>query len=146
MPPLLGAGPADASLAAAVLAALSLCLGHELDWNYQRRHAEANLEFHEFSASPGLMFSFEHPVYSNGYFLGFDGWDDMNKKYSMANVSFIVRVEFARDGTYKENRLKRHFKRFWLPGAIWVERNVRFNLIYRRVKVECFSQRQICFA
>ena len=106
-------------------------LGHELDWNYQRRHAEANLEFHEFSASPGVMFSFEHPVYSNGYFLGFDGWDDMNKKYSMANVSFIVRVEFARDGTYKENRLKRHFKRFWLPGAIWVERNVRFNLIYR---------------
>ena len=78
-----------------------------------------------------LVFSFEHPVYSNGYFLGFDGWDDMNKKYSMGNVSYIVRVEFARDGTYKENRLKRHFKRFWLPGAIWVERNVRFHHIYR---------------
>ena len=78
-----------------------------------------------------MIFSFEHPVYSNGYFLGFDGWDDMNKKYSMGNVSYIVRVEFARDGTYKENRLKRHFKRFWLPGAIWVERNVRFHHIYR---------------
>ena len=52
-------GSVDAALAAAVLAVLSLSLGgggHELDWNYQRRHAEANLEFHEFSATPGIMF------------------------------------------------------------------------------------------
>ena len=55
----------------------------------------------------------------------------MNKKYSMGNVSYVVRVEFARDGTYKENRLRRHFKRFWLPGAIWVERDVRHHHIYR---------------
>ena len=50
--------PVEAALAAAVLVILSLSLGggHELDWNYQRRHAEANLEFHEFSATPGIMF------------------------------------------------------------------------------------------
>jgi hypothetical protein len=28
----------------------------------------------------------------------------MNKKYSSSNLTIIVRVEFARDGKYKENR------------------------------------------
>ena len=61
MPPPNASGSVDAVLAAAVLAVLSLLSlsgGHELDWNYQRRHAEANLEFHEFSATPGIMFRF----------------------------------------------------------------------------------------
>ena len=60
MPPPNASGSVDAVLAAAALAVLSLSLsgGHELDWNYQRRHAEANLEFHEFSATPGIMFRF----------------------------------------------------------------------------------------
>ena len=53
--------PPPNSLAAAILVLLGLSslrggLGHEFDWNYQRRHAEANLEFHKFSATPGIMF------------------------------------------------------------------------------------------
>lgn len=84
----------------------------------------------EFSKAPGVMMSFENPIYSNGYFLGFDAWDNINKRYGMTNITYIVRIEFKRQG-FKENKIKRHFKRFWLPGANWVERNIRSNHIYR---------------
>eukprot|EP00094_Tigriopus_californicus_P000990 TCALIF_00958-PA protein Name:"Protein of unknown function" AED:0.30 eAED:0.30 QI:77/1/0/1/1/0.5/2/0/489 len=89
------------------------------------------------------MMSFENPIYSNGYFLGFDAWDNINKRYGMTNITYIVRIEFQRQG-FKENKIKRHFKRFWLPGANWVERNIRSNHIYRsnitQIKVRNQSQ------
>ena len=44
-------------------------------------------------------------------------------------MTFIVRVEFDRAGL-RENRLRRHFKRFFLPGALFVERAVRANVIH----------------
>ena len=52
------------------------------------------------------MVSFEHPIYSNGYYLGFDGWENLNKKYGKSNITAIVRVEFSRVG-FRENRVKK---------------------------------------
>ncbi|QQP39487.1 Uncharacterized protein FKW44_020381 [Caligus rogercresseyi] len=72
----------------------------------------------------GLMLSFEAPVYTNGYFIGFDGWESENEAYGASNVTWIVRVEFGRSG-FKENKLRRHHRRYWLPGVKWVERNER---------------------
>ena len=62
---------------------------------------------------------------------GFNNWDMFNDKFRALNVSYIVRIEFSRRG-YKENRVKRHFKRYWLPGALWVERVVRNQNIKSR--------------
>ena len=60
----------------------------------------------------GVMLSFEKPIYLNGYFLGFEGWDSLNQQFGSSNISFIVRVEFELS-TFKENRIKRRFKLFW---------------------------------
>lgn len=92
-----------------------------------------------FAREPGVMVSFENPIYTNGYFLGFDAWENVNKGYGAANVTYVVRIEFKRDG-YRDNRVKRHYKRFWLPGAIHVERVphsrhvVRANLTEAKVR------------
>ena len=59
----------------------------------------------EFSGKYGVMVSFEKPVYLNGYFLGFEGWDSINQQFGAENVTFIVRVEFELAG-FKENRIK----------------------------------------
>lgn len=82
-----------------------------------------------FSKQHGIMVSFEHPVYSNGKFVGFNGWKMINDKFRHENITFIVRVEFANTG-FKKNRIRRHFRRFWLPGAIFVERNARDQNVY----------------
>ena len=76
------------------------------------------------------MVSFERPVYSNGLFVGFDQWKDINEKYGSSNVTYIVRIEFSRTAMLKERKIKKHFRRFWLPGVIWAERNVRHNNVY----------------
>ena len=65
------------------------------------------------------------------FFIGFDGWNMTNDKFRSSNVTFIVRVELS-NKKFKENRIRRHFKRFWLPGAVWVERSVRDQNIYNR--------------
>ena len=62
------------------------------------------------SQSPGVVTSFEHPVYSGGYFIGYRGWDKVNRKYGATNVTFLVRVEFDR-WTYKHNRLHKTFQK-----------------------------------
>ena len=62
---------------------------------------------------------------------GFDGWNMTNDKFRSSNVTYIVRVELS-NKKFKENRIRRHFKRFWLPGAVWVERSVRDQNIYNR--------------
>ena len=53
----------------------------------------------------------------------------MNRRFGTSNVTYVVRVEFERQG-YKDNRIRRHFKRFWLPGAMWVERSVRSHMVH----------------
>ena len=68
-------------------------------------------------------------------FLGFDDWKNINKKYGSSNVTYIVRIEFQRLN-FRENRVKRHFKRFWLPGAIWVERTTQSSHMYRYAVIE----------
>ena len=84
-----------------------------------------------FASKPGVVVSFESPIYINGRFNGFDGWNMTNDKFRATNISYIVRVEFAHSG-FRENRIRRHFKRFWLPGARWVERTTRDQNIYNR--------------
>lgn len=89
-----------------------------------------------FSKHHGVMVSFEHPIYSktSGRFLGFDGWNMTLDRFRASNISYIVRVEFKNIG-FKENRIKRHFKRFWLPGAQWVERTTRDqNIVNKKVE------------
>jgi hypothetical protein len=73
-----------------------------------------------FAAKPGVMLSFEHPVYSNGYFLGFEGWENAHKRFGATNVTFVVRVSFRGMG-FREQRLRKRYLRFWLPGAFHVE-------------------------
>ena len=82
-------------------------------------------------------YSFDKPIMINNKFIGFEGWNMVNDKFRSLNVSYIVRIEFRRHG-FKENRLKRHFKRYWLPGALWVERSVRKqNILARYVNMKC---------
>ena len=89
-------------------------------------------EMRTFSQKPGVMVSFERPIYEEEHgFLGFDGWNMTNDMFGMSNVSFIVRAEFSKKG-FRENRIRRYFKRFWLPGALWVERIIRDQHIYSR--------------
>ncbi len=59
----------------------------------------------------------------------FQGWRNLNRRYGASNVTFIVRVEFDRVGL-KQNRIRRHFKRFFLPGALFVDRATREQHIY----------------
>ena len=86
---------------------IKFVFGHH---NWAIRHSENPMK--EFSGKYGVMVSFEKPVYLNGYFLGFEGWDSINQQFGAENVTFIVRVEFELAG-FKENRIKRRFKHFW---------------------------------
>ena len=54
-----------------------------------------------FSAKPGVMVNFESPIYIKGRFTGFDGWNMTNDKDRATNISYIVRVEFANQGSRK---------------------------------------------
>uniref|UniRef100_A0A0K2SZH6 Uncharacterized protein n=1 Tax=Lepeophtheirus salmonis TaxID=72036 RepID=A0A0K2SZH6_LEPSM len=78
----------------------------------------------------GIFISFEAPVYTNGYFIGFDGWDKENEAYGYENITWIVRVEFKRE-SYRENKMLRHHRRFWLPGVKWVELSERTLYTHR---------------
>ena len=60
-------------------------------------------------SQPGVVVSFEHPVYTNGYFLGFEGWDGLNGKFNMRNITYIVRLEFKRKGGFKGRVAKNCF-------------------------------------
>ena len=51
-----------------------------------------------FSSKPGVVVSFDSPIYINGRFTGFDGWNMTNDKFKATNISYIVRVEFAHSG------------------------------------------------
>ncbi|XP_023334151.1 uncharacterized protein LOC111705736 [Eurytemora carolleeae] len=75
----------------------------------------------EFSESPGLMVSFTQRIVSGEFFLGFHGWDRMNRKYGVSNITYIVRIEFDR-WTYRRNRLEKTYHRFWIPGTVWVNK------------------------
>ena len=77
-----------------------------------RKIEKQNLFPYLLSCQYGVMLSFEKPIYLNGYFLGFEGWDSLNQQFGSSNISFIVRVEFELS-TFKENRIKRRFKLFW---------------------------------
>ena len=68
-----------------------------------RRH---EIAMRPFSAKPGVMVNFESPIYINGRFTGFDGWNMTNDKFRAANISYIVRVEFANQGFIKCRLLK----------------------------------------
>lgn len=115
-----------------LLLALVLVLQDHLAWSHHDfwvvRRSKAI--FKTFSKKFGVMATFEQPVYSNGYFIGYNGWDELNEKYGYSNVTYVVRIEFD-PSTVKENKIRRHFKRFWLPGAFWVELSPRHKLIYR---------------
>jgi hypothetical protein len=63
-----------------------------------RRH---EIAMRPFSAKHGVMVNFESPIYINGRFTGFDGWNMTNDKFRAANISYIVRVEFANQGFIK---------------------------------------------
>ena len=63
-----------------------------------RRH---EIAMRPFSAKPGVMVNFESPIYIKGRFTGFDGWNMTNDKFRATNISYIVRVEFANQGSRK---------------------------------------------
>ena len=63
-----------------------------------RRH---EIAMRPFSAKPGVMVNFESPIYIKGRFSGFDGWNMTNDKFRATNISYIVRVEFANQGSRK---------------------------------------------
>ena len=96
--------------------------------NFTRLH-EANMSV--FSQKHGVIASFDHPIYKDGKFFGFHKWNMTNDKFWASNITYIVRVEFSNVG-FRENRIRRHFKRFWLPGSLWVERSIRDQNIYHR--------------
>ena len=93
-------------------------------WSFSRNKLQ------HFSQQHGVMVSFEQPVYTNGRFADFEGWKDTNEKYGSSNITYIIRIELARSATLREKRIQKHFRRFWLPGVIWSERNVRHNNMY----------------
>lgn len=111
-----------------LLVALMLALTAQAHQNWNKWRG-IHMISHDFANQSGVKVTFEHPVYSNGYFLGYDGWDKVNDKYGVSNVTYIVRLEFKRAGL-RDNRIKRHFKRYWLPGAVWVELSTRTQLIH----------------
>ena len=64
----------------------------------------------QFAASPGVMTSFENALVSGDHFIGYNGWEQLNRQYSVNNVTIIVRVEFDRF-SYKHKRLKKTYNR-----------------------------------
>ena len=90
----------------------------------------------DISSRFGVMVSFEKPVYMNGLFQGFDGWDAMNAHFGANNITYIVRVEFELP-SFKENRIKRRFRLFWS-----VAKKVDPGLY---IKVECMYK-MLCMA
>lgn len=78
--------------------------------NRSFRHAEHSMR--DISSRYGVMVSFEKPVYMNGMFQGFEGWDVMNAHFGANNITYIVRVEFELP-SFKENRIKRRFRLYW---------------------------------
>ena len=64
-------------------------------------HTKGTLDGRSFALQPGVAVTFENPVYTNGYFLGFDGWNDLKRKYGATNATFIVRLEFRRDSNFR---------------------------------------------
>jgi len=108
------------------------CHCHFSDFARRREESSSYEAGGTFADKLGLMVSFEHPVYSNGYFLGFDGWLDVNRRYGVNNVTFLIRVEFeARGGDFREGRLRKRYRRFLLPGALWVELATRQMVIHK---------------
>ena len=102
-----------------------LSSGHH-GWSYVKEKGK----FQHFSMQYGVMVSFERPVYINGLFQEFDQWKSFNERHGSSNITYIIRIEFTRNAITKEKKLKKHFRRFWLPGVIWAERNVRHNNMY----------------
>ena len=51
----------------------------------------------------------DSPV-SGNHFIGFTGWEKLNRQYMVDNISIIVRVEFDRF-SYRHNRLKKTYNR-----------------------------------
>ena len=84
-----------------------LVSGHH---NRSFRHSEHSMR--DISGRYGVMVSFDKPVYLNGLFQGFDGWDVLNAHFGANNVTYIVRVEFELS-SFKENRIRRRFRLFW---------------------------------
>ena len=103
-----------------------------LGWAHFSERPQDNAPFmSRFTQIPGVMVSFDHAVVVENKFKGFDGWDLINDRYRAMNISYIVRIEFARKG-FRESKVRRHFKRYWLPGALWVERSIRNQNILAR--------------
>ena len=63
-----------------------------------------------FSSTPGVMTSFENSLVSGDHFLGYSGWEKINRQYSVENITIIVRIEFDRF-SYKHRRLKKTYNR-----------------------------------
>ena len=63
-----------------------------------------------FASSPGVMTSFENSLVSGNHFIGYSGWENLNRQYSVENVTIIVRIEFDRF-SYKHKRLKKTYNR-----------------------------------
>ena len=63
-----------------------------------------------FSSTPGVMTSFENSLVSGEHFIGYSGWEKINRQYSVQNVTIIVRIEFDRF-SYKHRRLKKTYNR-----------------------------------
>lgn len=73
----------------------------------------------KFVEEPGVMTSFTTMMSSGEHYLGYQGWKDTNRKFQVGNISIIVRVEFDRF-RYRHNRIKKTYKRFFIPGAHWI--------------------------
>ena len=56
------------------------------------------------------MTSFENSLVSGEHYIGYSGWEKINRQYSVQNITIIVRVEFDRF-SYKHRRLKKTYNR-----------------------------------
>jgi len=91
-----------------------LILGH--NWHSDKEHVAMMTKFVQ---QPGVMVSFRTPMSSGEHYLGYHAWKDTNRQYQVSNVSIIVRLEFDRF-RYRHNRIKKTYKRFFIPGAHWI--------------------------
>ncbi len=55
-------------------------LGGEVACHHTRNFRKSAAVMQELAEAPGVMVSFSKPVYADGKFLGFNGWDIINRE------------------------------------------------------------------
>jgi len=104
----------------------NLTFGH--NWYSDKEHVAM---MRKFTQKPGVVASFRTPLSSGDHYLGYHGWKDTNRQYQVSNISIIVRLEFDRF-RYRHNRIKKTYKRFFIPGTHWIGISERGQHYYNK--------------